>query len=316
MSKLLPLVVIVGPTAVGKTEVSIKIAKKINGEIISGDSMQVYKYMDIGTGKPSKEEMNGVPHYMIDIISPAEEFNVAKFQQMVEQYIVEINERGKIPLLVGGTGLYIRSVIDYYDFSPPGGDPAKREEFLKLARRYGNEHLVKLLQDVDPASVEKIHPNDTRRMVRALEVFHTVGRPISDFQYHSERMPPKYNLAYFGLTMNRQELYRKIEQRVEIMLSRGLVDEVKKLVEMGYGPQNTALQALGYKEIVNYLNGRQSLEESVKLIKRDTRRFAKRQVTWFKKDERIKWKNVESPISLEEIANEIAFEIEGQFGKT
>ncbi len=316
MKKLEPLVAIVGPTAAGKTEVGVRVARKIQGEVISGDSRQVYREMDIGTGKPTREEMNGIPHYLLDIISPDEDFSVARFQRLVEDCLAEIRARDKIPVLVGGTGLYIRSVLDYYDFTPPGGDSSKRKELLKLAEQSGNEYLVRLLREVDPAAARRVHPNDTRRLVRALEVYHATGRPISDFQYTSARLPPKYNLAYFGLTMNRPELYRRIEERVDGMLARGLVGEVKKLVDRGYGPQNTAMQALGYKEIMDYLKGRSSLEEAVVLIKRNTRQFAKRQLTWFRQDERIKWKNVDNYGSLAEIADEIAVEAEGQFGRT
>ncbi len=316
MKRLLPLVVIVGPTAVGKTEVSIRVARKIGGEIISGDSMQVYKHMDIGTAKPTRKEMAGIPHHMIDIVEPDEEFSVARFQKMVGEHIVNINQKGKIPIMVGGTGLYVRAVLEHYDFSPPGGDTDKREELLETARQKGNEYLVNLLKEVDPASAQRIHHNDTRRLVRALEVYYTTGRPISHFQYNTEELPPKYNLAYFGLTMSRPNLYRKIEQRVDLMLARGLVDEVKRLLQMGFGPQSTAMQALGYKEIFAYLNGLYSLEEAVDLIKRDTRRFAKRQMTWFRRDSRIRWIDVENYNSLEEIADEIAAEAEGQFCNT
>jgi len=312
MNKLLPLVVLVGPTAVGKTEVGIRVAKKTGGEVISGDSMQVYKYMDIGTAKPSPEEMSGIPHHMIDIIDPAEDFNVARFQEQVEKIIIDITDRGKIPIMVGGTGLYVRAVIDHYDFTPPGEDVGKRKDLLKLVEAHGNKYLINILRKVDPVSAERIHPNDTRRLVRALEVYQSTGRPISDFQY-SAGMPAKYNLAYYGLTMDRQKLYERIEKRVDIMIARGLVDEVKRLVERGYGPQNTAMQALGYKEIVDYLDGRFSLEEAVELIKRDTRRFAKRQLTWFRRDSRIRWIEVEKFNSPEEIAEKIAEEVEGQF---
>lgn len=315
MKKLQPLVVIVGPTSIGKTEVGIKTAKNINGEIISGDSMQVYKHMDIGTAKPSKEEMAGIPHHMIDIINPTEDFSVAVFQEKVEKHIGEINLQGKIPILVGGTGLYIRAVLDYYDFSPPGGDPEKRNELLNLAQDLGNEYLAAQLKEIDPAAAARIHPNDTRRMVRALEVFHATGRPISDFQYNHSALPAKYDLAYFGLTMEREKLYQRIEARVDSMMSRGLVDEVRTLVKMGYGPQHTAMQALGYKEIIDYLDGRSSLAEAVETIKRNTRRFAKRQLTWFRRDPRIKWKTVDNDSSLGEIAAEIGTEAEGQFWK-
>ena len=316
MNELLPLIVIVGPTAVGKTEIGVKAAQMIDGEIISGDSMQVYKFMDIGTAKPSEEEMGGIPHHLIDSINPDEEFNVAVFQKLVEKYLINIHNKGKLPIIVGGTGLYIRSVIDYYDFTPPGENPSKREELRKLSEEQGTEPLVKLLQNIDPVSAGRIHHNDTRRLIRALEVYYATGRPISEFQYHSERLPPKYDLAYFGLTMDRERLYQRIEKRVDVMISRGLVDEVKKLLEMGYGTHHTSMQAIGYKEIIDYLNGMYSLEEAVELIKRNTRRFAKRQLTWFRQDSRIRWKDVESYSNFDEIASEIVSESEGQFGKT
>lgn len=313
MNNLLPLVVIVGPTAVGKTEVGIKIASKIDGEIISGDSMQVYRYMDIGTAKPTTEEMMGIPHYMIDIVNPDANFSVAVFQQEVEKYIGLISGKGKIPLIVGGTGLYVRSVIDHYDFSPPGENSEKREELFRIAKEDGNMALLEKLKEVDPYSAERIHVNDTKRLIRALEVYYTLGRPISEFQYSNEAMPPKYNLAYYGLTMERQILYERIEKRVDTMISKGLVDEVKNLLKMGFGPHNTSMQAIGYKEIVDYLEGRNTLDEAIDIIKRNTRRFAKRQLTWFRRDKRIMWKNVENYNSLEEIASEIISEVEGQF---
>ena len=279
MKTKLPLVVIVGPTAVGKTEVGIRLAGIIGGEVISGDSMQVYKYMDIGTAKPTEQEMAGVPHHMIDVISPGEEFNVAKFQEMVEKCIEEIASKGKIPILVGGTGLYVRSVIDEYDFTPPGGDDSLRSTLLKIAAEKGNACLVEMLEKVDPAAAKRIHLNDTRRLIRAIEVYQALGRPISDFQYVSGHAKLKYNLAYFGLFMNRQKLYEKIEKRVDIMIEKGLVHEVADLVKMGYGPDNTSMQALGYKEMLYYFGGLCTLAEAVGLIKRNSRRFAKRQIT-------------------------------------
>lgn len=312
----LPLVLIVGPTAVGKTEVGIRLAEKIDGEIISGDSMQVYKYMDIGTAKPAREEMRDIPHYMIDEIDPGEDFSVAVFQNKVENYIRLINEKGRMPILVGGTGLYVRSVIDYYDFTPPAGDLDRRQELTEMSEQFGNERLVELLKKIDPVSAERIHQNDTRRLIRAIEVFQTTGKPISDFQYTSVETEPKYNLAYYGLTMERENLYKRIEQRVDLMISRGLIDEVRELVEMGYGLQNTSMQAIGYKEIISYLESKISLDEAIELIKRDTRRFAKRQLTWFRRDKRIQWKIVENYGSLEEIANEIAAKVEGQSCQT
>lgn len=316
MNRLLPLIVIVGPTAVGKTDVGIRVARRINGEVISGDSMQVYKYMDIGTAKPTAEEMAGIPHYMIDVVTPDEDFNVARFQEMVGRYIVDINERGKIPILVGGTGLYVRAVIDYYDFSPPGGSITGRKELLELAAGYGNDYLVRMLREVDPVAAERIHPNDTRRLVRALEVYRETGKPISSFQYVQQTGTPKYNMAYFGLTMQRERLYKRIEERVDKMMARGLIDEVKALMEKGYGQRGTAMQALGYREIVDYLYGLCTLDEAVQLIKRNTRRFAKRQLTWFRRDERIRWIETEKFPSPDKIADEIIAIAEGQFSRT
>jgi tRNA dimethylallyltransferase len=253
---------------------------------------------------------------MLDIVTPGEDFNVARFQQMVERHIVQINDRGKVPVLVGGTGLYIRAVLDHYDFTPPGGDPSRRMELQEIAEKHGNRYLADMLKKTDRAAAERIHPNDRRRLIRALEVYYSTGRPISEFRYKAGEMLPKYNLAYFGLTMEREKLYKRIEQRVDDMISKGLVDEVKRLVEMGYGEQNTAMQALGYRELLDYLKGLCSLEEAVVLIKRNTRRFAKRQLTWFRRDTRIEWKNVDTYDSLEEIADEITAKAEGLFAKT
>jgi len=316
MKKLLPLIVIVGPTAVGKTDVGIEVARRVNGEVISGDSMQVYKYMDIGTAKPTEAEMAGIPHHMIDIVDPDEEFNVARFQEMVGYHIHNINERGKVPILVGGTGLYVRAVLDHYDFSPPGESLSQRKELMDLAALKGNQCLAEMLREVDPEAAGRIHPNDTRRLVRALEVYRTTGKPISSFQYVSETSPPKYNLGYFGLTMEREKLYNRIEQRVDKMMAGGLIDEVKGLVEKGYGPQSTAMQALGYKEIIDYLEGLCTMEEAVELIKRNTRRFAKRQLTWFRRDKRIRWIEVQNYESLDKITDEIIAISEGQFTNT
>ena len=316
MKKQLPLVVIVGPTAVGKTEVGIRLADKIGGEVISGDSMQVYKNMDIGTAKPTEQEMAGIPHHLINVVAPGEEFNVAKFQEMAEKCIEMIVEKGKIPILAGGTGLYVRSVIDVYDFTPPGGDNSLRSKLLTLAGEKGNGYLVEMLEKVDLAAAKRIHPNDTRRLVRALEVYKTLGRPISEFQSVSGKAKLKYNLAYFGLYMNRQKLYEKVEKRVDLMMEKGLVNEVSGLVEKGYGPEHTSMQALGYKEILYYFSGFCTLGEAAALIKRNSRRFAKRQMTWFKRDSRIIWYDVEKYNSLEEIANEIAARAEGQFSNT
>lgn len=306
-----PLVVIVGPTAVGKTAVSIQLAKKVTGEIISGDSMQVYRFMNIGTAKPTEQEKEGIPHYMIDLLDPDEEFSVALFQKKVTGYINDILNRGKMPVLVGGTGLYVRSVIDHYDFSPVGYDSDLRHELSQQAEINGNLFLHKKLQEVDPETAKRLHPNDIRRIIRALEVYKQTGRPISAFQYRDSDLPPKYRLSYFGLTMDRVSLYRRIEQRVDQMVAEGLIEEVRTLLNRGYAPQLTSMQGLGYKEIAGFLQGQYSLDEALELLKRNTRRFAKRQLTWFRRDSRIKWLTVENYYSSSEIANEIACQVEG-----
>lgn len=311
------LIVIVGPTAVGKTEVGIELAKLIDGEVISGDSMQVYRGMDIGTAKPTKEEMQGIPHYMIDILDPDEEFSVALFQKMVENYIKQIYDKGKVPILVGGTGLYIRSVIDHYDFTPVAVDPSLREKLKEEAEMYGSASLHRKLQQVDPKAAEKIHPNDMRRIIRALEVYLSSGRQISSFhRLEDESLPPKYRLGYYGLTMQRHNLYRRIEERVDKMIEKGLIEEVRCLLKKGYHEGMVSMQGIGYKEIIGYLRGEYTLENAVQLLKRNTRRFAKRQLTWFRRDARIKWFDVEAYSFTSEIAREIAMQFEGQFIKT
>lgn len=306
------LIIIVGPTAVGKTDVGIEVAKIIEGEVISGDSMQIYRHMDIGTAKPSPDEMQGIPHYMLDIMEPNEEFSVALFQEMVEKYIREIGDRGKIPILVGGTGLYVRSVIDHYDFTPISVEPELREKLNEDAITKGNDYLYRRLQQIDPATAEKLHPNDTRRIVRALEVYISSGKPISSFHRIDHDLPPKYSLGYFGLNMDRQELYKRIEKRVDKMIEKGLVAEVEGLLAKGYHGDLISMQGIGYKEIIAYFRGECSLEEAIGLIKRNTRRFAKRQLTWFRRDTRIKWFDVEKYKDKSEIAHKIVRQLEGQ----
>ncbi len=307
------LVVIIGPTAVGKTEVGIELAKLMQGEVISGDSMQVYREMDIGTAKPTLEEMQGIPHRMIDILNPDQEFSVALFQKMVEEYITEITGQGHLPILVGGTGLYIRSVIDHYDFTPVAVDSELRERLNKEVAEQGQDRLYQRLREVDPAAADRIHPNDIRRTIRALEVFYNCGVPISEYQKaNDQELPPKYTLGYFGLNMDRKNLYIRIEQRVDIMIEKGLVGEVEMLMGKGYSEQLISMQGIGYKEIIGHVHGEYSIEEAVELIKRNTRRFAKRQLTWFRRDPRITWVDVESYANKSEIAREIATRLEGQ----
>lgn len=308
------LIIIVGPTAVGKTAAAIELAKQINGEIISGDSMQIYRMMDIGTAKPSKEEMQGITHHMLDIMDPDAEFSVATFQEMVENLILEINSRGKVPLLVGGTGLYVRSITDRHSFTPFAVNRIYREELLTQVQVKGNRWLHLRLAEVDPVAAKKIHQNDLRRIIRALEVYHFTGKPISMFQEEdqSTNKLPKYNLFMYGLTLNREKLYHKINLRVEKMLAEGLVEEVKALLTRGYGSELVSMKGLGYKEIVGYFQGEYDLPETIRLLQRNTRHFAKRQLTWFSKEERICWIDIEKYCSATEIAKEILRRVAGQ----
>ncbi|MDA8234147.1 MAG: tRNA (adenosine(37)-N6)-dimethylallyltransferase MiaA [Clostridia bacterium] len=306
-----PLIIIVGPTAVGKTAVGIELAKLIKGEIISGDSMQVYKYMDIGTAKPTMEERKGIPHHMIDILEPDEDYSVAVFQRNTEQLIPEIVGRGRLPILAGGTGLYVRSVTDRYNFTEFSVDQEYRMGLEQEAGEKGNQVLLDRLREVDPTTAARLHVNDLRRIIRALEVYHFTGQPISSYQDAHVNPEPKYNLAMFGLTMERQELYNRIDRRVDLMVEHGLVEEVRELLNRGYSPNLTSMQGLGYKEIVAFLEGQYDIDEAIRLLKRNTRHFAKRQLTWFRREQRIQWLNVEKCCNVAEIANEIAARIEG-----
>ncbi|MCL0062647.1 tRNA (adenosine(37)-N6)-dimethylallyltransferase MiaA [Peptococcaceae bacterium] len=282
-----PLLAVVGPTASGKTSLGVELALKLNGEVVSADSMLVYRYMDIGTAKPTAEERKGVPHHLIDIKIPWEEYNVAQYQKDAKKAILDIYKREKLPILVGGTGLYIRAVTDKYNFNMPGEDKELRTLLQKQALQKGKDWLYKKLCKVDPKAAAKIHPNNVRRVIRVLEVYILTGRRISDMQnasYNSE-----YDLMLFSLSMPREVLYERIEKRVDIMIERGLVEEVRKLLNMGVPRSSTSMQGLGYKEIAAYLYGEISLERAIELIKRNTRRFAKRQLTWFRRDPRIYW---------------------------
>lgn len=287
--ELLKICILAGPTAVGKTDVSLGLAKKLCGEIISADSAQVYRHMNIGTAKLKEEEMQGVPHYMIDVVDPDEDFSVANFRDRAEQLIRDINERGKLPIITGGTGLYINSLLDNLDFTKSISDEDFRLEMQQTAEEKGSAYVHSMLEKIDPASFVRLHPNDLRRSIRALEVYKATGKPISFFQDESKKQPPRYDYAYITLTMDREKLYGRIEQRVDKMMDEGLVDEVEGLLKMGYGRGLTSMQALGYKEIAEYLQGGISKEEAIRILKRDTRHYAKRQLTWFRRDSRIFW---------------------------
>lgn len=288
-----PLVVIVGPTAVGKTKLSIELAKVLNGEIVSADSMQIYRYMDIGTAKPTVEERQGIPHHMIDVIDPGQEFSVAEYQRLATQTIDDIHSRGKLPIVVGGTGLYIKSLLYPMNFTDASYDPELRKELQLQAEIMGKEYLHSKLQAVDPKTAARLHPNDVRRVIRALEVYHLTGKPMSEYDQGLEQMDYKYNVAIIGLTMDRAKLYQRINQRVDEMMKNGLLDEVKRMLEMGYTRDMISMQGLGYKELMEYLEGRVSLEEAIEVLKRETRRYAKRQLTWFRAQKDMAWVNVD-----------------------
>ena len=284
-----PLVILTGPTAVGKTALSIRLAKEIGGEIISADSMQVYKGMDIGSAKIRPEEMQGVPHYLIDELDPDEEFHVVRFQQMAKTYLQQIWQRGHIPIIVGGTGFYIQALLYDIDFTENKNDDAYRQEMEQLAAEKGAEYLHQMLAEVDPRSAQDIHANNVKRVIRALEFYHETGQKISEHNEKERQKISPYNFAYFVLNDDRSRLYQRIDQRIDIMLEEGLVEEVKRLKVKGYTRDMVSMQGLGYKEILDYLAGEISLDEAVYRIKRDTRHFAKRQITWFKRERDVIW---------------------------
>ncbi|MBS5793746.1 MAG: tRNA (adenosine(37)-N6)-dimethylallyltransferase MiaA [Clostridiales bacterium] len=277
-----PLIVIAGPTACGKTASSVLLAKKIDGEIISADSMQVYKYMDIGTAKIKQEETKGIKHYLIDEFYPDEDFSIAVFKEKATQYINEIYNKGKIPILVGGTGFYINSVIYNNDFTETKRDDTYRKELEQLAINKGNDFLHNMLKTVDLKSSEDIHKNNVKKVIRALEYYKLTGEKISTHNEREKQREKEYNTTFFVLNMDRKKLYDRINLRVDIMIKDGLVDEVKDLLNKGYKKELVSMQGLGYKEIVKYLEGEYSLDYAIEIIKRDTRHFAKRQLTWFK----------------------------------
>ncbi|MBO4618307.1 MAG: tRNA (adenosine(37)-N6)-dimethylallyltransferase MiaA [Lachnospiraceae bacterium] len=288
----LPLVIIAGPTAVGKSDFAIELAKRINGEIISADSMQVYKGMDIGSAKVMPEEMQGIKHYLIDILAPKDEFSVAVFKEFAQKAIKEITDRGKIPIVAGGTGFYIQALLYDIDFSESiGENPEYRSFLLKEYKEKGPDYLFDKLREVDPETAGIIHKNDEKRVVRALEFFHETGKPISVHNKEQYEKQSDYNFAYFVLNDQRETIYKKIDARVDIMVEKGLVAEVERLKDAGMTITDVSMQGLGYKEILLYLNGEISLDEAIYRIKRDSRHFAKRQITWFKRERDVIWLN-------------------------
>ena len=284
-----PMIILAGPTAVGKTAASIRLAKAVGGEIISADSMQVYRHMDIGSAKIRPEEMEGVPHYLVDVLEPEEDFNVVRFQQMAKAAAEEIYARGRIPIAAGGTGFYIQALLYDIDFTENDGGSSFRRELEKTAEEKGGEYLHALLQEADPEAALQIHPHNIKRMIRALEFHHQTGGKISEHNETEREKESPYNFAYFVLTDDRSRLYDRIDRRVDLMMEEGLLDEVRFLKERGVRRDSTAMQGLGYKELYAFLDGEYPLEEAVRIIKRDTRHFAKRQLTWFKRERDVIW---------------------------
>lgn len=284
-----PLIILTGPTAVGKTALSISLAKAVGGEIISADSMQVYRHMDIGSAKIRPEEMQGVPHYLIDEISPKERFDVVRFQQLALSYMDVIYKHGHIPILTGGTGFYIQSVLYGVEFTEHGEDEAYRRSMQELADKEGPAALHRRLMEVDPKAAEEIHENNIKRVIRALEFYHATGTPISVHNERERQKESPYRAAYFVLTDDREKIYERIDRRVDAMLEHGLLDEVRALQRMGCTKDMVSMQGLGYQELLQFLLGELPFEEAVRLIKRDSRHFAKRQLTWFQREKDVIW---------------------------
>lgn len=280
------LLVLAGPTAVGKTELSIKLAKELNGEIISTDSMQIYKYMDIGSAKITEKEMDGVPHHMIDVVLPNQEFSVAEFKQMAEKCIDDIISRGNLPILTGGTGLYINALTCNMTFTEAKKDEDYRLELESLAKSHGDQYVHELLKEIDPISYKNIHANNRKRVIRALEVYKVTGKPFSSYNLGDDMYKSKYDVCYIVLNMDRVKLYERINRRVDLMIEKGLIDECIKLKEMGYTSDMQSMQGIGYKEVLKYLEGNISLETAIDMIKQSSRNYAKRQLSWFRRDPR------------------------------
>ena len=285
--KKIRLVVVAGPTASGKTALAIDLAKRLNGEIVSADSMQIYKYMDIGSAKPDEEERNAVPHHLIDFLEPDEEWSVADYTEAAHRAIAEIASRGKTPIMAGGTGLYINSVVNDVSFGEIDTDYEIRAELQQLADEKGNEALIEMLCEFDPVSAKRLHPNNLRRVIRAIEFYRVTGVPISRHQEMTQQTQSRYAPVMFLINWEREVLYDRINRRVDMMIENGLLNEVKMLMDMGYTKELNSMKGIGYKELIDYFNGECSLEEAVDLIKQSSRRYAKRQLTWFRRDDRI-----------------------------
>ncbi len=297
------LLILTGPTAVGKTALSVDLAQNLNGEIISADSMQIYKLMDIGTAKVTDDEMKDIPHHLIDIIDPDEEYTVSDYQRDATNLIAILNKKNKLPIVVGGTGLYINSLVYKLNFAkvPPNEDI--RDKYESLADKYGNEYIYEKLSSIDPDSSKKIHIKDKKRIIRALEIFELTGKTMSEYNKNFRKETDNYNLLMICLNMDRAKLYERINQRVDIMIEEGLIKEVEHILNQGYSEDLISLQGIGYKEIIAYLNSKLTLEEAIDKIKQGSRNYAKRQLTWFRRDKRIKWINVDEYNNLNDLSS-------------
>lgn len=295
------LLVITGPTAIGKTKISVDLASDLNGEIISADSMQIYKYMDIGTAKVTREEMNGIDHHLIDIVYPDEEYTVSNYQRDARDLIIDINKKNKLPIVVGGTGLYINSLVYELNFVNISPDEKIRNKYENLAEIHGNEYIHNILSKIDNESSEKIHINDRKRIIRALEIFELTGKTMSMYNKNFRKKNEDYQLCMICLNMNRKALYDRINRRVDIMIEQGLVDEVRKILDLGYSKNLVSLQGIGYKEIIDYIYGDITLEQAIDRIKQGSRNYAKRQLTWFRRDKRIKWIDIDEFNNFDEL---------------
>ena len=299
------LLIITGPTGIGKTSLSIEIAKKIDGEIISADSMQIYKYMNIGTAKIKDEEMDGIPHHLIDFLDLDEDFSVSDFRERAKKIITKLNNQDKIPMVVGGTGLYINSLVYDLNFTRVASDEGIRARLEGIKEEFGNEYLLNMLQEIDPKSAEKINVNDTKRVIRAIEIYEITGKPMSQHNNNFRKINEDYDLIIIGLNMDRKALYDRINDRVDIMFEEGLVDEVKGLLSSGYDKNLVSMQAIGYKEIIMYLEDEITLDRAIELIKQGSRNYAKRQLTWFRRDDRVKWFNRDEYSDFNELVEDV-----------
>lgn len=299
MIKIRDLIVITGPTASGKTAMSVELAKILGAEIVNADSMQIYKYMDIGTAKPDMEERQNIPHHLIDIVNPDEQFSVARYCEMAKNVIDLIHKKGKPVVMVGGTGLYVDSLVNNIQFSEIEADEQYRAKMDELANEKGNGYIHNMLSEIDSESAKKIDVADRKRIIRALEVYHLTGKTITWHNEQSRSIPSPYNTTMFAIDVDRNVLYEKINRRVDLMLEKGLLNEVNSIVNMGISKNSTAMQAIGYKEIVQYFDGEISLEEAVEKIKQGSRRYAKRQLTWYRRNEKIHWvKNIDEVLKV------------------